>query len=128
MKKQEQIINPKVLNCKWGVVNCNFTNDEIRDFKKLKSIRLIKSSGLATYLFMQKFPEFIKNNKFGVYIPYAGKKEDIYVEKVQFRVDSKTSEELEQLCGRTGLPKTTVARMMIIPALQEELEKFKELI
>lgn len=129
MRNQQQsiqLLDKSVKNV--NVVHIKFTLEELENFEKLMSIKKIKASALANYLFMKKFPEFIEKNKFGLFIPYTENKESKFLKTLQFRVDDKTANELEQLNSNTGVTRITVARMLILPALQEEIERNKELI
>lgn len=124
-KEQSQItMSSKLKPCE--VINFGITAEELRELEKLKSVKWAKYNALLNCLFMQKFPDFFEKSKFGVFIPYTDYERKEFVKKVQFRIDADTAAQLEQLRGRTGLTRSSVARMMIMPAMREELDKYKE--
>lgn len=120
VKKQKRVIQTAC-----NVVNLRLTARELSDFEKLMDLKWSTASILAQRLFMNKFPEFVEKNQFGVYIPYTKFKEDSFVKTIQFRINDETAAQLEQIIIRTGLTKCAVARMMILPGIRAELTKCK---
>ena len=125
MKKQKiQIQDKEIKNI--NVVHIKFTLEELEEFEKLMSIKNVKATTLAKQLFMKNFQEFLEKNKFGVFVPYTENKGNRFLKTLQFRVDENTANELDLLNNCTGLTRITVARMMILPAVKEEIEKYEE--
>ncbi len=108
---------------KRDVLYINLTFEEAVEFEKLQHHKWAKASTLATQLFAKQFPEFWEKNQFGIFVPFHAETfHQKYVRKIQFLIDEDTALKVEKLRAM-GLNKCMVARMVIMPILQEELQK-----